>query len=141
MKLSAKVRYAVKILVDIALEKEKPLTISSIAKRENISNNYLRQLVMLMVQEGILKTLRGKNGGVFLAKEPKDITVYELYRLLEGELFISDCLKPIVHCESSHNKPCFISDIWNQVNKAVIQVLNTMTLADILEKGEGYYNV
>ena len=99
MKISTKGRYALRMLLDLAVNGNGGYTaLRDIAERQNISKKYLEQIVPVLHKAEILVTTRGFQGGYKLAKEPENITVAEVLRLTEGNL------APVVCLETEHNK-------------------------------------
>ena len=87
MKISTKGRYALRMLLDLAVNsKEGFIALRDVAERQNISKKYLEQIVPALHKANILTTTRGFQGGYRLAREPKEITVGEVLRLTEGNL-------------------------------------------------------
>ena len=87
MKLSTKGRYGLRAMIDLARYSEKePVSIGSVAARQEISERYLEQLVALLKKAGLVKSIRGASGGYVLAKKPSEISVGDILRALEGSL-------------------------------------------------------
>ena len=87
MKLSTKGKYGLRALIDLAqYSEDSPVSITSIARRQDISERYLEQLMSKLKKAGLVKSIRGANGGYVLAKEAKDISVGDVLRALEGNL-------------------------------------------------------
>ena len=100
MKISTKGRYALRVMIDLALqEKGKFVSLKEIAQREEISMKYLEQIVALLNKANFLETARGNNGGYRLAREPKDYVVGEILRATEGDLTPLYCLTEEGDCE------------------------------------------
>lgn len=84
MKLSTKGRYGLRAMIDLArYSEEEPVSISSIASRQDISERYLEQLVGLLKKAGLVQSIRGATGGYVLAKGAKEISVGDVLRALE----------------------------------------------------------
>ena len=87
MKLSTKGRYGLRAMIDLArYSEEEPVSISSIAARQDISERYLEQLVGLLKKAGLVRSIRGATGGYILARSAADISVGDILRALEGSL-------------------------------------------------------
>lgn len=131
MKLSTKGRYGVKAMVDLAVHYEKePVSIKSISERQKISEYYLEQLFSPLRKEGIIKSIRGAQGGYVLGKDPKEITVYDIMTVLEGEIEISDCIEN----ESCNNIDCCATrHLWLKIKESIDSVTKNTTLYDIVE--------
>ena len=93
MKISTKGRYALRMLIELALHHEKDyVSLKEISERQDISKKYLEQIVPLLNKSGILRTNRGNKGGYMLAKPPHECTVGEVLRATEGSLAPVSCL-------------------------------------------------
>jgi Rrf2 family transcriptional regulator, cysteine metabolism repressor len=136
MKLSTKGRYGVKAMVDLAINYGKePVSIKSISERQNISEYYLEQLFSSLRKAGLIKSVRGANGGYILYKEPKEITVYEVLEVLEGPIEISNCLDQ----SSCNNIDCCATRIvWKKIKESMDSVTLSITLQDIVDD---YFNI
>lgn len=94
LKLSTKGRYGLRALIDLAqYSEETPVSITSISKRQDISERYLEQLMSMLKKAGIVKSIRGANGGYILARDAKEISVGEVLRALEGSLEPVECCR------------------------------------------------
>ncbi len=130
MKLSTKGRYGVKAMVDLAIHYgEEPVPISSISKRQNISENYLEQLFAVLRKSKLIKSIRGAQGGYVLNRPPKDITVAEIMYVLEGPIEISDCLEE-GSCSNIQN--CATRLLWERIKNSMDEVLQSTTLEDMV---------
>jgi len=137
MKLTTKTRYGMRAAVDLAERyKEGPVSVSSISKREDISVPYLEQLLNRLKKSGIVKSRRGPSGGYALAKDPKHISVYDIVRVLEGDMSIVFCLsdKKTKYCAKIDN--CVTKLVWQKLNKSIENVLSSFTLEDLCENSK-----
>lgn len=134
MKLSTKGRYGVKAMFELAINHGlAPVSIKTIAKRQNISDYYLEQLFSSLRKADLVKSIRGAQGGYVLSREPKDISASDILNVLEGPIEISDC---IVDDEShSCNKAdcCSTRLLWRKISDSVNNVINTTTLQDMVD--------
>ena len=138
MKISTKGRYALRMLLDLAENKnERFIALKEIAERQNISKQYLEQIILMMNNSNLLRANRGKQGGYMLAMEPSDITVGHILRITEGSLSSIACLE-------NNNSQCDKADtcktlfIWKELNKVIADYLDSVTLQDILNKYQNY---
>ena len=131
MKLSTKGRYGVKAMVDLAINYGKsPISIKSISSRQNISEYYLEQLFSVLRKAELIKSIRGANGGYILAKDPKEITVYQVLEVLEGPIEISTCLDS----DGCNNIDCCATRIvWKKIKDSIESVTMAITLQDIVD--------
>ena len=87
MKISTKGRYALRLMIDLAMNDEgNPIRIKDVAMRQNISDKYLEQIISVLNKAGYVKSVRGPQGGYTLKKKPEDYTVGMILRLTEGSL-------------------------------------------------------
>ena len=94
MKISTKGRYALRLMLDLAVNYTgEYITIKNIAKRQEISEKYLEQIITQLSKAGFVKSARGAQGGYMLARTPAEYTVGEILRLLEGSLAPVACLE------------------------------------------------
>ncbi len=135
MKLSTKGQYGVKAMFDLALHYgDGPIPIRNIAERQGISEYYLEQLMAVLRRGKLVKSIRGAQGGYVLSKKPSLITVGEILDLLEGPVEISECLDENVECSRMSN--CATRLIWIKIKKAIDDVVNSITLSDMVNDYE-----
>ncbi|MCL2019614.1 MAG: Rrf2 family transcriptional regulator [Oscillospiraceae bacterium] len=133
MKISTKGRYALRMLLDLAENKDNGfISLKEIAERQGISKQYLEQIVSLLNTSDILRTSRGKQGGYMLLKEPSQYTVGQILRITEGGLAPVACLDDEAGgCERADF--CKTLYMWNGLYEKITNYLDGITLADILE--------
>lgn len=135
MKLSTKGRYGLRALIDLALYSEdEPVSITSISGRQYISERYLEQLMALMKKAGLVKSVRGANGGYVLAKKAEDISVGDVLRSLEGSLEPVECsgLDPDSDCKAAHS--CVTKYVWQKINESINQTVDEIMLDHLVEE-------
>lgn len=138
MKLSTKGRYGVTAMYDLALNVGKgPISLKSVAERQQISEHYLEQLMGQLRKAGMVKSVRGAQGGYVLAKNPQDITVGDVIRIMEGPIAPVDCLlskkKDDFHyCVKSGH--CKTQGVWLRVAESIAGVLDGISLADLCKE-------
>lgn len=133
MKISTKGRYALRLMLDLALNNTgEPVRIKDIAARQEISDKYLEQIISTLNKAGYVKSIRGPQGGYRLAKEPEKYTVGMILRLTEGSLSPVPCLEEDVNtCE--RQEMCVTLRLWQMLNNAISDVVDKVTLADLVE--------
>lgn len=133
MKISTKGRYALRLMLDLALyEDEGYVKIKDIAKRQDLSDKYLEQIITILSRASYVKSIRGASGGYKLAKLPAEYTVGMILRLTEGSLAPVSCLDgDISECERYDN--CATLEVWKRLNDAINEVVDHITLADLME--------
>jgi Rrf2 family protein len=133
MKISTKGRYGTRTLMDLALhEGEGPVQLKEIAERQQISLQYLEHLIRPLIAAGMIKSVRGARGGIWLVKQPQDIKLSEIVNILEGSLCIVDCLNNPESCD--RYKYCAARDIWCELEDAMNDILESTTLWDLVER-------
>lgn len=135
MKLSTKGRYGLRALVDLAVNSEnQPVSISSIAQRQNISERYLEQIIGKLKKAGMVKSSRGVNGGYMLAQPPEHISVGDILRSLEGNLNAVIC--PALEGENtcSDSGSCVTKFVWKELNDSINQTADRIMLSQLIEE-------
>ena len=132
MKISTKGRYALRMMLEFALHPDECTKINQVAKRQQISEKYLEQIVTILSRAGYVKSMRGAQGGYMLTKEPSEYTVGMILRLTEGSLAPVACLDADEPCGRSST--CVTLDVWRQLNDAINQVVDHVTLADLVQE-------
>ncbi|MFW5649079.1 MAG: RrF2 family transcriptional regulator [Candidatus Alkaliphilus sp. MAG34] len=135
MKLSTRGRYGLKAMFDLAVhDGEGPVPLRSIAERQKVSDHYLEQLIAELRKTGLVKSVRGAQGGYMLAHKPSEITVGDIIRVLEGPLGPSDCVlenKPILCNNADH---CITKMVWEKIQVSISNVIDSITLQDMLDE-------
>ena len=133
MKISTKGRYALRLMLDLALNNTgEPVRIKDIAARQEISDKYLEQIISTLNKAGFVKSIRGPQGGYRLSKEPEKYTVGMILRPTEGSLAPVPCLDDEVnYCERQGG--CVTLRLWQMLNNAISDIVDKVTLADLME--------
>ena len=141
LKISAKARYALRILLDVAVNasEKTPRTGAAIAQAQQISEKFLSRIVVVLRRKGLLRSVRGNVGGFRLAMSPDDIRLIDVIEAVQGPLAIIDCLLPGAAC--SRQDTCAARRVWADVNATLVSTLSKVTLASILRRGPGGANV
>ena len=134
LKISAKARYALRTLIDVAshAESDGPRTGAAISEDQQLSEKFLSRIVISLREKGLLRSVRGNVGGFRLAKSPDDITLLEIIETMQGPLAILDCLRPGSDCPKK--RTCLARRVWEDVNSAFANTLESVTLASILAR-------
>ncbi|KQL38118.1 MULTISPECIES: cysteine metabolism transcriptional regulator CymR [Bacillaceae] len=123
MKISTKGRYGLTVMIELAKRYcDKPISLKSIAKAQNLSEHYLEQIISLLRNAGLVKSIRGAYGGYILTKEPNEISAGEVITALEGSL------SPIENLEDENPAQ---RELWTRVQKAINEVLDHTSLEDL----------
>lgn len=133
MKISTKGRYALRLMVDLAVEGQGgPVALRDVARRQDISEKYLEQLVAPLTRAGLLKSVRGAAGGYLLTRAPGEYTAGEILRTQEGSLAPVECVDDAHPCH--RRERCPTAPLWRRIAQAVDQVVDTTTLQDLAEE-------
>jgi Rrf2 family protein len=134
MKISSRGRYAVRIMVDLAVNNTGEYAkVNQIAKRQDISEKYLEQIISVLNKAGYVKSTRGAQGGYKLARDASSYTVGMILRLTEGSLCPVACLEGDVN-ECERCDTCETLEVWKRLNVAINQVVDSITIADLSDK-------
>lgn len=133
--LSKKTKYGIKALAYIAKrEDRKPVQTAEIASSENISHKFLESILLDLRKSGFLGSKKGKGGGYYLIKSPKEIMMTDVIRVLEGPIAMLPCvsLNYYERCEDCPNEAnCCVHALMIQVRDSTLKVLGKNSLADI----------
>ena len=133
MKISTKGRYALRLMLDIALNSHGvAVPLRDVAQRQEISDKYLEQIVTQLSRAGLVRSVRGAGGGYLLTREPEQYTVGDILRPLEGDLAPVECATDEGFCERADQ--CVTLELWQEIHRAVAQVVDGTTLADLVER-------
>ncbi len=135
MKISTKGRYAVRVMMDIAEHDggEEFVKANQISARQGISAKYLEQIIAILNKAGYVSSVRGAQGGYKLAQPADTYTVGMILRLTEGSLFPVACMDDEVNSCSRCNS-CEPLEVWKQISDAINNVVDNVTIADLLQK-------
>ena len=135
MKLSTKGRYGLRALLDLAVHQEHgPVSIQSIAARQDISESYLEQIIGKLRKAGLVKSIRGAQGGYQLALEPGDISVGDVLRALEGNLDAVECNGFQDDGACSGKDLCVTKYVWKKINESINETVDEIKLDQLVEE-------
>ena len=133
MKISTKGRYALRLMLDLALNNTgEAVSLKDIARRQDISDKYLEQIISILNKAGYVRSIRGAQGGYILRRPAKEYTVGMILRLTEGTLAPVSCLKDdAVPCDRAGD--CCTLPIWKGLAELVDKYFDSMTLKEVAE--------
>ena len=135
MKLSTRTRYGVRAILELAGNQNKgPLRIKTIAHRQDISVKYLEQLMTILKSAGFVRSIRGSKGGYILAKAANQIKLGDVFNALEGPVTTVECLENENYCARAAD--CVTRQVWAEVQEAIMNVLQSMTLQDLVDRAK-----
>ena len=133
MKLSTRGRYATRAMLDLALNYgQEPVVLSAVARRQQISEQYLEQLTGPLKVAGLLRSVRGPNGGFMLAKSPSVISISQIIRAVEGSTALVECVDDPQACSRADD--CLTRRVWVKATEAVNNVFGSITLQGLIDK-------
>ena len=136
MKLSTKGRYGLRAAVALATyAKDEPVSISTIAAREELSESYLEQLFAKLKKAGLVHSIRGTNGGYQLSRPAEDISVGDVLRALEGNMVIVDC--PDSESQCAKYGSCVTKYVWKRINNSINDTMDAITLEELVLNSDG----
>ena len=132
MRISTKGRYAIKLMLDLATnDNGEPIRLKDVARRQEISEKYLEQIISVLNKAGYVNSVRGPQGGYSLQRRPQEYTVGMILRLTEGCLSPVDCVAPDGSgCEKGD--ACVTRILWKKIDDAINEVVDNITLEDLL---------
>jgi len=127
MKLTTKMRYGTRAMLDLALHSDAgPISLKEIASRQEVSLKYMEHLLATLQAAGLVRSTRGAHGGYVLARPATEIDLRHLYDALEGSEGFADCSDDPEMCTRAD--ACVTRDVWTQMHAACMQVLHSTTL-------------
>lgn len=133
MKISTKVRYATRALIDISLHQEKgPVGLRDIAERQDISEKYLEHLFRQLKASKIIRSVLGAGGGYELTRSPKNISLLEVVNAVEGGISIVDCVEDAELCPRVPQ--CVTREVWTELKQIMEQYLASTNLAELARR-------
>ena len=134
MKLTSKGRFAVMSLVDIAINsvENKPVSLSEISSRQNISLSFLEQIFISLKKSGIVRSVRGPSGGYTFAKNPDFIKIYDVIKAIDEDLKIMKCNGIDFGCIPNKSKTkCLTHNLWNKLSNHIFFFLSSVSINDV----------
>ena len=132
MRLTTKGRFAVTAMIDLGLNGgERPVTLSAISERQNISLSYLEQLFAKLRRHGVVESVRGPGGGYCLARDAAQISVADVIIAVDEPLDATQC-GGRENCKSDHR--CMTHDLWSTLNRKMLDYLASVSLAELVSK-------
>lgn len=132
MRLTTKGRFAVTAMMDIALQEGgKPVALSDISERQNISLSYLEQLFGKLRRRALVSSVRGPGGGYRISQPTKSITVGEIIRAVDETVDATQC-GGLKNCKD--DKECITHELWTGLNERIFDYMDAVKLADLVEK-------
>ncbi|MEK3799849.1 Rrf2 family transcriptional regulator [Peribacillus sp. FSL H8-0477] len=130
MRLTSYSDFSLRVLLYVAVNSEKLVTIKEISEAYEISSNHLMKIIYNLGKMNYIETIRGRNGGIRLSKQPADINIGELIRKTEEDFYLVECFKEDNNCVIT--PVCSLKHMLNEALNSFFLVLDKYTLEDIL---------
>ncbi|MCR5814240.1 MAG: Rrf2 family transcriptional regulator [Desulfovibrio sp.] len=134
MKLSAKTRYAARILFCMAQHDSNPVSSSFLSAKTGISAQFIEQILRQLRLAGITDSVRGAKGGHVLLRTPKEVSIGTILTIMEGGMELSSCLSCPDSCERYSD--CAMHGVWGNLQASLNKTLDSITLEDVLKNSE-----
>ena len=133
MKISTKGRYALRLMMDLAENNSgSPISLKDVAKRQDISDKYLEQIISILNKAGYVRSVRSAQDGYMLKMEPQNYTVGMILRQTEGSLAPVACIEDDeIVCD--RQQQCVTSIVYKKINDAISGVVDNITLQDLVD--------
>lgn len=134
MKVSTKGRYGLRSMIDLAIHATNShVALCFIAERQNISVNYLEQVFSTLRKAGLVKSVKGAQGGYILGDSPSKITIGRILRALEGELSLVEELESSAAIDKSLQQ-CIKVNVWDKMTESLNHIVDSITLEDMVNE-------
>jgi Rrf2 family transcriptional regulator, cysteine metabolism repressor len=133
MKLSTRCRYAVRSLLDLALNSKGDLVLlKDIARRQAISVKYLESIFSSLRKAGIIKGIRGARGGYMMIRPTEEVTIYDIVFAMQGFIAPVGCVTETCSCNRSEE--CVTHELWVKLTESIADTLRSYTVADLVTR-------
>ena len=133
MKLSTKIRYGVRAMIDIGAHcSDRPVPLTDVSKRQNVSAKYLEAIMPSLKASELVRSVKGPGGGYSLARRPGEITLYDIFSALEGPACLVDCVNQPENCRGQSS--CVSYDIWKNLSHLINSSLKSVTIGDLIDR-------
>lgn len=138
MKISTKGRYAMRVMVDLAIHNNgRFIPLKELSERQEVTLKYLEQIIPLLNKAGYLNSSRGSNGGYRLAREPRDYTAGDILRASEGELTPVATVEALARAADARSGRAETPDFWRGLDAAINTYVDGVTLEDLAQQALG----
>ena len=141
MRLSKRGEYGLRAMIALAenfqLNQKIPLMqIREISEREKIPSKFLETILLTLKNSGLLQSKMGIGGGYYLARLPQDITLGQIFRVLDGPLAPIRCVSQMAYepCGCPDEETCGLRLVMGDVRNAIADILDNTTLADVTRR-------
>jgi len=133
VRFTTRARYGVRLMIDLSQHYgQGPVFLKDIARRQDVSERYLANIVQVLKKKGMVHSFRGVHGGYVLAKKPVDITLKDIVCSLEKQAHLVGCVHKLRFCSRANS--CQARRVWMQVEKCFYSALASITLKNACKK-------
>lgn len=133
LRLSTKGQYGVRAMYEIAKGyPDQPVTIKEISERQNVSAQYLEQILNKLRKANLIRSIKGPGGGYVLSRDPEDISIASILNELEGPIALTSCLEPEKSCIMIDR--CVVHLLWKALGEQIEGFLKTITLKNLINE-------
>lgn len=135
MKLSARTRYATRLLVELANHTAgSPVSAATLSQQTGVTVPFIEQIIRPLKQEGLITSVRGAHGGHKINTDPKNITLNNVVEIMEGHIELAPCLQGTSACPRTST--CTVKNAWDTVTCALKDKLESISIADLLDTAQ-----
>jgi Rrf2 family protein len=131
MEISRRTDYAIRLIAALLLNDGKPLSVREAATMQDVPYAFARSIQHDLVRSGILSSVRGAQGGMLLAVDPQDLTLYRLIETVQGPVSVAICTTDAEWC--ARHKGCQFHAVWNGINAIMEDYLSSVSIKDLLD--------
>ncbi len=133
MKISTRTRYGTRLMIELGLYfSQGPVFMKDIARKEDISEKYLSQIIIALKNAGLVNSFRGARGGYLLTRPPARITMREIFEVLEGGVELVNCTTKPAECNRA--AICVTRHLWKDLGGVITDKLERVTLNDLVKQ-------
>ena len=133
MRVTTKGRYALRLMVELAKHPDNYISLREVSERQQISQKYLEQIIILLARAGFVRSIRGPQGGYNLALDARDITAGMILRVTEGSLAPVACLEE--GCDGcARSGDCETLPLWKRLHESIETIVESVTVQDLLDE-------
>lgn len=132
MKIPARIRYAVRILIELGKKKREPLPLHEIEKTQRVSSKFAKQILQPLERFGLVEGRRGRGGGYCLRLEPDKITLMDIFQAMGERMHPAPCLEAVGLCPRENY--CGARDVWESLERILTDYFGRTTIRDLINK-------
>lgn len=132
MKVPARIRYAVRILLELGKNRQEPLPLRKIEKSQRVSSKFAKQILQPLERSGLVEGRRGRGGGYFLRLNPEEVTLMDIFQAMGEKIHPAPCLETIGLCPRENY--CGARDVWEALERILADYFCQTTIRDLINR-------